>query len=160
MLCGGCPMPMASPPKDVPPVVPNSLDLVAGEFESKMGPTTWVPDGWRCALSSRFPSESETWLGSSRWVHWTLIKVFSPGILLGLPFATSPRSGHLKGVTSFVGHRHLRFLLLAFVKAFHDRRAPWYQRGLIRKPLRKIGVILLHDVEQRFRGELAMVLGK
>jgi hypothetical protein len=50
--------------------------------------------------------------------------------------------------------------LLAFVKAFHDRRAPWYQRGLIRKPLRKIGVILLHDVEQRFRGELAMVLGK
>jgi hypothetical protein len=53
-----------------------------------------------------------------------------------------------------------RFLLLAFVKAFHDRRAPWYQRGLIRKPLRKIGVIMLHDVEQRFRGELAMVLGK
>jgi hypothetical protein len=31
-----------------------------------------------------------------------------------------------------------RFLLLAFVKAFHDRRAPWYQPGLIRKPLRKI----------------------
>jgi hypothetical protein len=51
-------------------------------------------------------------------------------------------------------------LLFAFVKAFHDRRAPWYQRGLIRKPLRKIGVILLHDVEQGFRGELAMVLGK
>jgi len=51
-------------------------------------------------------------------------------------------------------------LLLAFVKAFHDRRTPWYQRGLIRKPLRKIGVILLHDVEQRFRDDLAMVLGK
>jgi hypothetical protein len=48
-------------------------------------------------------------------------------------------------------------LLLAFVKAFHDRRTPWYQRGLIRKPLRKIGAILLHDVEQRFRGDLAMV---
>src|SRR5258708_34549014 len=39
-----------------------------------------------------------------------------------------------------------RFLLLAFVKAFHDRRAPWYQPALIRKPLRKIGVILVHDV--------------
>jgi hypothetical protein len=51
-------------------------------------------------------------------------------------------------------------LLLAFVKAFDDRRAPWYQCGLIRKPLRKIGVILLHDVEHRFRGKLAMVLGK
>jgi hypothetical protein len=37
-------------------------------------------------------------------------------------------------------------LLLAFVKAFHNRCAPWYQGGLIRKPLRKIGVILLHDV--------------
>jgi hypothetical protein len=53
-----------------------------------------------------------------------------------------------------------RFLLLAFVKAFHDRRAPWYQPGLIRKPLRKIGVILLHDVEQCFRGELAMIVSK
>jgi hypothetical protein len=31
---------------------------------------------------------------------------------------------------------------------------------LVRKPLRKIGVILLQDVEQRFRGELAMVFGK
>jgi hypothetical protein len=52
------------------------------------------------------------------------------------------------------------FLLLAFVKALHDRRSPWYQRGLIRKPLRKIGMILLHDVEHRFHGEPAMVLGK
>ena len=52
------------------------------------------------------------------------------------------------------------FLLLAFVKALHDRRSPWYQRGLIRKRLRKIGVILLHDVEHRFLGELAMVLSK
>jgi hypothetical protein len=51
-------------------------------------------------------------------------------------------------------------LLFAFVKAFQDRRAPWYQRGLIRKPLRKIGVILLHDVEQCFRGELAMIVSK
>ena len=36
----------------------------------------------------------------------------------------------------------------------------WYQRGLIRTPLRKIGVILLHDVEHCFLGEPAMVLGK
>ena len=52
------------------------------------------------------------------------------------------------------------FLLLAFVKALHDRRSPWYQHGLIRKPLCKIGVILLHDVEHGFLGEPAMVLGK
>ena len=52
------------------------------------------------------------------------------------------------------------FSLFAFVKTRHDRRSPWYQRGLIRKPLRKIGVILLHDVEHRFLGEPAMVLGK
>jgi hypothetical protein len=46
------------------------------------------------------------------------------------------------------------------MKAFQDRRAPWYQRGLIRKPLRKIGVILLHDVEHCFVGEIAMAPGK
>jgi hypothetical protein len=46
--------------------------------------------------------------------------------------------------------------LFAFVKAFHNRRTPWYQHSLIRKPLRKIGVILLHDVEHRFLGEPAM----
>ena len=46
------------------------------------------------------------------------------------------------------------------MKAFQDRRAPWYQRGLIRKPLRKIGVIPLHDVEHCFVGEFAMALGK
>jgi len=51
-------------------------------------------------------------------------------------------------------------LLLALMKAFQDRCAPWYQRGIIRKPLRKISVILLHDVERRFLGELAMVLRK
>jgi len=51
-------------------------------------------------------------------------------------------------------------LLLAFVKALHNRRSPWYLRGLIREPLRKIGVVLLHDVEHRFLGESAMVLGK
>jgi hypothetical protein len=54
----------------------------------------------------------------------------------------------------------LLFLLFAFMKAFQDRRAPWYQRRLIRKPLRKIGMILLHDVERCSVGEIAMVLGK
>jgi hypothetical protein len=68
-------------------------------------------------------------------------------------------SGFAPG-TSFVDIAILRFLLFAFMKAFQDRRAPWYQRGLIRKPLRKIGLILLHDVEHSFLGELAMVLGK
>jgi hypothetical protein len=47
---------------------------------------------------------------------------------------------------SFVDIAILRFLLFALMKAFQDRPAPWYQRGLIRKPLRKISVILLHDV--------------
>jgi hypothetical protein len=56
--------------------------------------------------------------------------------------------------------RHRPFLLFAFVKPFHNRRSPWYQHSLIRKPLRKVGVILLHDVEHRFLGEPAMVLGK
>jgi hypothetical protein len=54
----------------------------------------------------------------------------------------------------------LRFLLFAFMKALQDRRAPWYQRGLIRKPLRKLAMIPLHDVERCFVGEIAMVLGK
>jgi hypothetical protein len=62
--------------------------------------------------------------------------------------------------TSFVDIAILLFLLFAFVKAFQDRRAPWNLRGLIRKPLREIGVILLHDVERRLLGELAVVLGK
>jgi hypothetical protein len=61
---------------------------------------------------------------------------------------------------SFVDIAILLFLLFAFMQAFQDRCAPWYQRGLIRKPLRKIGVILLHDVERCFVGEIAMVLGK
>jgi len=52
------------------------------------------------------------------------------------------------------------FLLLAFVQALHNRRSPWYQRGFVREPLGKIGVILLHDVEHRFLGEPAMVFGK
>jgi hypothetical protein len=55
---------------------------------------------------------------------------------------------------------HPLFLLFAFMQAVQDSRAPWYQRGLIRKPLPEIGVILLHDVERCFVGEIAMVLGK
>jgi hypothetical protein len=73
---------------------------------------------------------------------------------------TIERLHHAGARTSFVEIAILRFLLFAFMKAFQDRRAPWYQRGLIHKPLRKIGVILLHDVERRSLGELAMVLGK
>ena len=60
-------------------------------------------------------------------------------------------------VTSFVDAAILHVLLFAFMKAFQDRSAPWYLCGLIRKPLRKIGVILLHDVEHCLLGEIAMV---
>jgi len=51
-------------------------------------------------------------------------------------------------------------LLFAPTKALQDRRAPWYLGCLIRKPLRKISVILLHDVEDCSLSEVAMVLGK
>jgi hypothetical protein len=61
---------------------------------------------------------------------------------------------------SFVDIATLRLLLFALMKPFQDRRAPWYKPSLIRKPLRKISVILLHDIEHCFLGELAMVLGK
>jgi hypothetical protein len=61
---------------------------------------------------------------------------------------TIERLHHAGARTSFVDIAILRFQLFAFMKAFQDRRAPWYQRGLIRKPLRKIGEILLHDVER------------
>jgi hypothetical protein len=73
---------------------------------------------------------------------------------------TIERLHHADARTSFVDIAILHFLLFAFMKAFQDRRAPWYQRDFFRKLLRKIGVILLHDVERRFLGELAMVLGK
>ena len=46
------------------------------------------------------------------------------------------------------------------MKAFQDHRAPWYLCGLSRKSLRKIGVILLQDVEHCRLGEIAMVLRK
>jgi hypothetical protein len=76
-----------------------------------------------------------------------------PRFRIGRPRQRTPGS-------SFIDIAILRVSLFAFTKTFQDCRAPRYQRGLIRKPLRKIGVILLHDVERRFLGELAMVLGK
>jgi len=50
--------------------------------------------------------------------------------------------------------------LLAFAKALRDRRSSCDQRGLVREPLGKVGVILLHDVEYGFLGKPSMVLGK
>jgi hypothetical protein len=50
--------------------------------------------------------------------------------------------------------------LLAVAQALRDRGSPWDQRGFIREPLRKVGVILLHDVEHGVLGEPSMVLGK
>jgi hypothetical protein len=55
--------------------------------------------------------------------------------------------------------RYRPFLLFAFVKPRHNRRSPRYQHSLIQKPLRKVGMMLLHDVEHRLLGEPAMVLG-
>jgi len=46
------------------------------------------------------------------------------------------------------------------LRRFQNRRAPGYLGSLIRKSLRKIDVILLHNVEHCCLGELAMVLGK
>jgi hypothetical protein len=51
-------------------------------------------------------------------------------------------------------------LLLAVAQALRDRGSPRDQRGFIRKALRKVEVILLYDVEYRFLGEPAMVLGQ
>ena len=50
--------------------------------------------------------------------------------------------------------------LLARVKALNDGRSPRYQRSLIREALRKVGVVLLHNVQRCVPGEPAMVLGK
>src|SRR5712691_11941836 len=51
-------------------------------------------------------------------------------------------------LAGYVSRRQLQllfFLLLAFMKAFQDRRAPRYLRSLIRQPLREIGMIMLQD---------------
>lgn len=50
--------------------------------------------------------------------------------------------------------------LFAFAKALRDRRSSRDQRGLVRKALREIGVVLLHDVEHGFPGKLSMVVGQ
>ena len=50
--------------------------------------------------------------------------------------------------------------LLAFAKALRDCRSPEDQRGLVRKALREVGVIVLHDVEHGFLGKPSMVIGK
>jgi hypothetical protein len=49
------------------------------------------------------------------------------------------------------------YLLFAFKQARHGCCTPRYLSGLVRKALRKVEVILLHDVEHRFLGEVAMV---
>src|SRR6202171_2807250 len=57
----------------------------------------------------------------------------------------------LKASTSFVDIAIFRFLLFAFVKAFQDRRAPWYQRGLVEAPRRSEGA--------KERDQIALLLG-
>ena len=42
---------------------------------------------------------------------------------------------------SFVDIAIVRFLSFAHLKALQDRRAPWYQRGLIGKPLARSGAL-------------------
>jgi hypothetical protein len=69
-------------------------------------------------------------------------------------------SGVFAGYVSCQQPQLLFFLLFAFMKAFQDRRAPRYLRSLIRQPLREIGMIMLHDVERRFHGAIAMVFRK
>jgi hypothetical protein len=76
------------------------------------------------------------------------------------PIFSTPAAAFWQVGTSFVDVAILDFLLFTFMKAFQDRRAPWYLRGLIRKPLCEIGVILLHDVECRLFSEFAMVFGE
>ena len=61
---------------------------------------------------------------------------------------------------SFVLTAIFRDLLLAFMKALLYCRSLWYQHRLICEAVPKVSVILLHDVEDRFLGELSMVLGK
>jgi hypothetical protein len=56
--------------------------------------------------------------------------------------------------------RNPAFLVVRAREVAPQSPTPWYQHGLIRKPLRKIGVILLHDVEHRCLAKPAMILGK
>src|SRR3982075_738570 len=89
----------------------------------------------------------------------------------GAPAGMGCRGGFARLRTVVAGRRFVPYVIcrrchrlpgfdFAFMKAFQDGRAPWYLRSLIRKPLREIGVILLHDVERCFLREAAMVAGK
>jgi hypothetical protein len=60
--------------------------------------------------------------------------------------------------TSFV--ERVFYLLFALKQAFHDGYTSRYLGGLVREPLCKIEVVLLHDVEHRFLGEIAVVSGQ
>src|SRR5437899_5671838 len=78
----------------------------------------------------------------------------------GLRFANPPLRSYQAETVAALSLLFVPYALLAFAQTLRNCRSSWYQRGLIREPLREIGVILLHDVEHRFLGELAMVLGK
>jgi hypothetical protein len=73
------------------------------------------------------------------------------------------RAGLARVLAGYLSCQQLQllfFLLFAFMKPFPDRRASWYLRSLIGQPLREIGMIMLHDIERRFHGEIAMVFRK
>src|SRR3954452_751235 len=46
------------------------------------------------------------------------------------------------------------------METFQNLRSPWNLNGFIHQPLSEINMILLHQVEYRLLGDLAMVLGK
>jgi hypothetical protein len=87
------------------------------------------------------------------------VRKFLPGRRPHVTHCASVSGGGPEPRFSFVDVAILG-ILFAIMKAPQDRRSPWYQRGLICEALRKVSVILLHDVEDRFLGELSMVLGK
>ena len=73
------------------------------------------------------------------------------------PFCYGPRD---RTRLSFVLTAIFRNFLFALMSPPRYRRSPRYQHGLICKALRKVSVILLHDIESRLLGELSMILGK
>src|SRR6266478_569565 len=52
------------------------------------------------------------------------------------------------------------YLFFEFMKARERRRAAWNLSRLICQPLRQIDVIIVHDVQPRFPGKLAMVFSE
>lgn len=73
----------------------------------------------------------------------------------------SPPLIKLTGEVSRRRSLHLApLLLLALAKALRDRGSSWNKRSLVREPLREIVVVVLHDVENGFPGEPAMVFGE